>query len=100
MSGVWTLNSEPGFNPASADDAPFGGGFKNGEQTGHNQNQPPQCVVADNDAGDEAKRADDSARQPPVAVQIWTKEFAHDKKLAYRALKAKSGVMVRQRVDG
>ena len=67
------------FRPdaARADKAPLGGGLNNGEDPRHHQNQAPQRIVADNDAGDEAKRADDAARDPPLATQIGPKEFAH-----------------------
>ena len=75
---------------AGADEAPFGGRFKNGKQAGHHQQQSPQRVVADNDAGDEAKRPDDAARHAPVAVQIGLEELAHTENVARCAPKAKS----------
>jgi hypothetical protein len=79
------------FNAAGAEEAPARDGFKNGEQAGSDENQshPPLDVASHNDAGDEAKRANDAARHPPLAIQIGLEKLAHAKKIAVHAPIAK-----------
>ena len=72
--------SDLGFDATGAYDTPSCYGFKNGKQARHHQNQPePQQIVHDDDAGDEAQRADDPARQASAVTDIGLKETTHDR---------------------
>lgn len=78
------------LNPASAHEAPFADRLKNGEQSRRHKNKPqPEIIVHDDDARDEANRADDAARDASVAVEVGFEKPAHGKKLTRRAPKAK-----------
>jgi hypothetical protein len=81
---------------AGADEAPTAQGFVDGEQSGHHKNQAqPQDVIHRDNARDEAKRADDTARNAASAFDVGTKELAHNKNLPQRFSVA-SGAKLRQ----
>ena len=78
-------------NPARAHEAPAAQRFKNGEQSRRHKNQAePPHIVHDDDARDEAQRADDAARKASVAVKVGFEKPAHEKNLPRRVPKAKS----------
>jgi len=66
------------FNPARAHEAPAAKRFKNGEQARRHKNQAkPPHIIHDDDARDEAQRADDAAREASVAVKVGFEKPAH-----------------------
>jgi hypothetical protein len=73
------------FNPARAHDTPAADGFKKSEQTRRHQNDSqPEIVVNDDDARDQAERADDAARDASAMVDVGSEKAAHTRKLAQR----------------
>jgi hypothetical protein len=69
---------ESGFDTARAHETPAAKGFKNGEQSRHHKNQPPQRIVAGNDnPGNETERADDAARHATAEIKVRLEEAAH-----------------------
>jgi hypothetical protein len=81
--------SDFGSDAAGAHDAPARHRLKNGEQTRHDENQsnPPFHVTGNDDAGDEAQRANDAAGHAAVAIEVGFEEPAHGNKLAHRVPK-------------
>jgi hypothetical protein len=83
------VRSDPSLDAAGAQEAPAGSRLKNSEQARHNQDQAPQRMIANDDAGDEAQRADHPARHAPAVIQVWMKKLLHVTNLACHVPKTK-----------
>jgi hypothetical protein len=71
------------LDAAGAGEAPAAQGFVDGEQAGDHKNQTePQAEIHQDDAGDEAERANNAPRDAAIALDVWAKELAHDGNLA------------------
>lgn len=78
------------FDAAGAGETPAAQGFVDGEQSGDDKNQSePQHIIHEDDASDEAKRPDDTARDAPVPLDVGAKEFAHGGKSSTAAPRGK-----------
>ena len=78
------------LDAAGAGETPAAQGFVNRKQTGDDKNQSePQFVIHQHDAGDEAERADDAARDASVPADVGAEEIAHGQKVARYFPKAK-----------
>jgi hypothetical protein len=85
---IFPANSKFRLDPARAEEAPLADRFKNGEQSRRHKNNPqPEFVIHDDDARDEAQRADDPARETSVTVEVGFEKPAHGKNLPRRAQK-------------
>ena len=93
---IFLLHSDFRLEAAGAGEAPAAQGFVNCEQTGDDKNQAePQFVIHEHDARDEAQRADDAARDAPVASDVGAEEITHDGNLA-QAISVASGARLRR----
>jgi hypothetical protein len=71
------------LDAAGAGETPTAQGFVNRKQAGDHKNQSqPQIVIHQHNAGDEAERADDTARDATVALDVRAEEIAHGGNLA------------------
>jgi len=67
-----------GLDAARPGQAPAAHGFKQGEQTGHHENQTKgQTVIHDDDSGDEAKTSNNPPGNASPVVDIGTEEPLH-----------------------
>ena len=85
---IWPIvgdsqNSKFCLDAACAGDAPTAQGFVNRKQSGGDKNpaEPVFAIHADHDAGDEAERPDDAARDATVALEIGAEKIPHCRNL-------------------
>lgn len=73
------------LDAAGAGKTPAGKRLVNGKEAGDDEHQAqPQDEIHQNNAGDEAERADDTARDASVTFDVGLEEMAHGQNLAQR----------------